>query len=109
MIASLSDLPTIFDFVFNPFALLSCLAVITNLLVIYLIFAEGLQVSANRWFSYSIIAVIIWGATEALSRLSATGTAASFWETVGAIGWIGVAPLFLAFTLAYIGKEDILS
>jgi PAS domain S-box-containing protein len=99
----------IFDFGFNPLAIFSLFAVITNSIVIYLIFSESLQVSTNRWYSYSIISLIVWGITEAFSRLSVTGSAASFWEISGSIGWIFVAPLFLAFTIAYTGREKILS
>jgi len=109
MIVSLSDLPNIFDFAFNPYALLSLIAAAACLVVIFLVFSEGINVSVNRWYSYSIITLFIWAVTEAFSRLSVTPYAAIFWETLGSIGWIFVAPLFFAFAISYIGKEKLLS
>ena len=99
----------IFDFAFNPYALLSLLAVVANGIILYLVISEGLQISANRWFSYSVIAVIAWGITEAFSRMSVTANGAIFWESLGAIGWISVGAIFLAFTISYVGKEEFLS
>jgi|GEM_PF-2403914 len=99
----------IFDLALNPYALLSLLAVIANSIVLYLVISQGLQISANRWFSYSVIAVIVWGITEAFSRMSLTPNTAIFWETLGSIGWINVGAIFLAFTIAYVGKEEFLS
>jgi PAS domain S-box-containing protein len=99
----------IFDLAFNPFAFLSLLAVAANGIVLYLVISEGLQISANRWFSYSVIAVIAWGITEAFSRMSVTANGAIFWETLGAIAWISVGAIFLAFTISYVGKEEVLS
>jgi PAS domain S-box-containing protein len=99
----------LFDFVFNPYALLSYLAFAANSVVIYLIASRGLQVSANRWFAMTVIAIIPWSISETLSRFSANSIAAGFWESLGVIGWVFVSPIFLSFTLAYIGKENLLS
>ena len=97
------------DFTFNPFALLSYLAVVANTIVLYLIVSRGLKVSANRWFALTVLSLIPWGLGEAFLRLSANPTAASFWQAIGIIGWVFVSPLFLSFTLAYVGKENLLS
>jgi two-component system phosphate regulon sensor histidine kinase PhoR len=99
----------LFDFIFNPYALLSYLAFATNSVVIYMIASRGLQVSANRWFVLTVMAIIPWSISETLSRFSANPAAASFWESLGVIGWVFVSPIFLTFTLAYIGKEKFLS
>jgi len=99
----------LFDFAFNPYALLSYLAVVANTIVLYLVVSRGLKVSANRWFVMTVLALIPWGLGEAFLRLSANPTAASFWQAVEIIGWVFVSPLFLSFTLAYIGKENLLS
>ena len=109
MISFTAQPALLFDFVFNPYALLSYLAFATNSVVIYLIASHGLQVSANRWFALTVLSIIPWSLSETLSRFSANTTAAAFWETTGVIGWVFVSPLFLSFTLAYIGKEKLLS
>ncbi|HEX7456547.1 MAG TPA: ATP-binding protein [Candidatus Nanoarchaeia archaeon] len=109
MIAFTAQPAILFDFVFNPYAILSYLALVTNSIVIYLIASRGLQVSANRWFVFTVLALIPWSISETLFRLSANPTAAGFWESLGVIGWIFVSPIFLSFTLAYIGKENLLS
>ncbi|MDP2720742.1 MAG: PAS domain S-box protein [bacterium] len=97
------------NFTFNPYALLSYLAFVTNSVVIYLIISKGSKDTINRWFIFTVLALLPWSLSETLSRLSVTTTAAGFWETVGIIGWVFVSPLFLSFTLAYIGKDNVLS
>jgi len=109
MISFTAQPSVIFEFIFNPYAILSYLAFVTNSVVIYLIVSKGLQVSANRWFVMTVLAILPWSLSETLSRISGSPTAAAFWETTGVIGWIFVSPLFLSFTLAYIGKEKFLS
>ena len=99
----------IFDFTFNPYALLSILAIGINALLVYQIISRSVEVPANRWFTIMLFCVILWGISEAGSRLSATGEMASFWDRAGFIGWVFVSPLFLGFVLAFIGKENLLS
>src|SRR3972149_7946083 len=97
------------DFTFNSYALLSLFALIVNTILIYLITTQGLQVSANRWFIFVLITLVVWSATESLSRFSGNAAAADFWGSIGSLGWIFVAPLFFGFTLSYIGKEGLIS
>ncbi|MDP2671375.1 MAG: ATP-binding protein [bacterium] len=99
---------TIFDFVLRPFALLSLFAIIINVGLIFFIASKGLKVSVNRWFILFVSSVVLWGASEFFSRISNNPTAANFWSSTGAPGWIFVASLFLGFTLTYVGKEEIL-
>lgn len=99
----------LFDFTSNPYALLSLWSVVINSILLYLIVSKGLQVSANRWFSLVLVTLIPWGISETLSRASANPTAADFWAISGMMGWAFVAPIFLGFTLAYIGNEKFLS
>ena len=97
------------DFIFNSYALLSLFALIVNTILIYLITTQGLQVSANRWFIFVLITLVVWSATESLSRFSGNPAAADFWGSIGSLGWIFVAPLFFGFTMSYIGKEGLIS
>ena len=105
MIIEAAPLSVLFSFTFNSFALLSLLAVTINTVLIILINSKGFQVSANRWFVVTLFTLVIWGTTEALSRFSANPTASVFWSGMGMLGWAFVAPVFLAFTLVYIGNE----
>ena len=97
------------DFVFNPYAILSLFAVAVNVTLIYLITSQGIQVSANRWFIFVLGALVFWGLTEALGRLSGNPAAASVWNDLGALGFVFIAPVFMGFTLSYIGKEKTIS
>ena len=99
----------IFEFTFNPYALLSLLGLVTNVVVIYLIATSGYQVLTNRLYILEQIAMVLWSGTETLVRLSANPQTANFWYLVGAPGWLLMSPLFLSFVIAYVGKEKFLS
>ncbi|MEX0621588.1 MAG: ATP-binding protein [Candidatus Woykebacteria bacterium] len=109
MVIPASNLSVLFDFIFNPWALFSVWAVGINTILLYLILSKGIQVSANRWFTLVLLSLIVWGVFETLDRSSATPIASDFWSLAGMFGWIFVPPVFLSFTLSYIGKEQILS
>ena len=98
----------LFEFVFRPFALLSLLAVVVNGGLIFLIVSKGLRVSANRWLTIFLIALVLWGFSEFMDRMSGNPQASSFWGLVGAPGWVFMSTLFLGFTLVYVGKEALL-
>src|SRR3989344_9520096 len=102
MITPTADLPLLFDFTFNPYALLSLWAVVINTVLLYLIVSKGTQVSANRWFAFVLLTTISWGFFEALNRFSTTPVASDFWAIAEMSGWAFVAPIFLGFTLSYI-------
>src|SRR4030042_5400771 len=96
------------DFAFNWYALLSVLAIVTSVIVIYLVINAGSQLLAHRLFSMTIILLIVWACSEALVRFSNNPYAANFWYLTGAPGWLFMAPLFFSFVLAYVGKEKFL-
>ena len=109
MIISTAEISTLFDFAFNPWALFSVWSVIVNTILLYFIITRGFQVAANRWFALVILSLIVWGFFESLDRFSATPVASDFWGVGGMMGWGFVGPLFLGFTLLYIGKDKIFS
>jgi len=94
-----------FSFAFNPFALLSLTGIIVNLILIYLILSRGIQNSANRWFTFFLFCLVLWGIGEFLNRLSVNPEGANLWSAVGAPGWIFMSIAFFNFTLTYVGKE----
>ncbi|OGY22231.1 MAG: hypothetical protein A2113_03060 [Candidatus Woykebacteria bacterium GWA1_44_8] len=89
--------------------MLPYLALMTNIVVVYLIASRGLEISANRWFALSIICLIPWCIGQTMMNLSATAAASNFWSDFGAPGWIFVSPIFLLFAFSYVGKENIAS
>lgn len=109
MIISTAEIATLFDFAFNPWALFSVWSVIINAILLYFIITRGFQVAANRWFALVILSLIVWGFFESLDRFSATPVGSDFWGVGGMMGWGFVGPLFLGFTLLYIGKDKIVS
>ena len=109
MINSTADLLFIFDFHYNPYVLFSLWAVLISSVLLYLIVSKGIQVSANRWFAFVLITIILWGLFEALNRFSATAVSSDFWNVSAMIGWAFVAPAFLGFTLTYIGNDKFLT
>jgi two-component system phosphate regulon sensor histidine kinase PhoR len=99
----------IFDFTFNPYGLISLFAVVTNGILLYLLVSQGLKVLANRWFSITVLFLIVWSVSETLVRFSANPAAANFWYILGMPGWMFVSPFFLSFVMSYINKESFFS
>ncbi len=95
----------VLSFQFNPYSLLSLIGIVGNLLLIYLILSRGIQNSANRWFSFFLFCLVLWGTGEFLNRLSVYPEGANFWSSVGAPGWVFMSIAFFNFTLAFVGKE----
>lgn len=98
----------IFDFAFNPYALLSLFGIITNITLIYLILSRGVKDGATNWFTLFLISIVLWGVGEFFGRLSDNAIAADFWGRVSAPGFVFITLEFFAFTLAYVGKDNIL-
>ena len=109
MIITTAEISTLFDFSFNPWALFSVWSVIVNAILLYFIVTRGFQVPTNRWFALVIVSLITWGFFESLDRFSTTAIASDFWGVGGMMGWGFVGPLFLGFTLLYVGKDKIFS
>ncbi len=103
-----TDLAQIFDFTFNPFALISLLAGLVNLSLVVLIYVRGVDNEVNRWFRLLLVAIILWGVSEFLGRISSTPETSLFWGYLGRPGWVFVPVLLFSFTISFIGKEGIL-
>ncbi len=97
----------IFEFTFNPYALLSLLGIIVTITLIYLIQSRGIQNSANKWFTGFLVLLVWWGLGEFLGRISANPVAANFWGTINPPAWILSGLFFFMFTLAYVDKEHL--
>lgn len=103
---TLTAFPNILAFEFNPYALLSLVGILVNLALIYLILSRGIQNSANRWFTTFLFALVVWGISEFMGRLSSTAEMSQFWGYLGAPGFVFMPIFFFNFALAYVGKES---
>ncbi len=103
-----APLSVLFDFSFNPFALLSLLGILVNLILVYLILSRGPQSNANKWFTLDLCCLVLWGVGEFFSRLSDNPIASSFWTSISVPGYVFMSLAFFSFALAYVGKENFL-
>ena len=103
-----TDLAQIFDFTFNPFALLSLLAILVNLSLVLLINLKGVKNEANSWFVLLLIAIVLWGISEFFDRSSASPLASLFWGYIGRPGWVFIPVILFSFALSFIGVRDAL-
>src|SRR3990167_7264568 len=102
-----TDLTQIFDFTFNPFALLSLLAVLVNSALVLLINIKGVKNEANKWFILLLIAIILWGISEFFDRSSASTLASLFWGYIGRPGWVFLSVILFSFALSFVDKKDV--
>ena len=103
-----TDFSLIFDFRFNPYALLSLLAVVVNLSLLIWVNAKGAKNEITQWFSLLLVAIILWGVSEFLDRSSANTTASLFWGYIGRPGWIFIPILLFIFAIHFVGKGEML-
>ena len=102
-----TDPALIFNFTFNPFTLLSLIAVVVNLSLLILISLKGAKNEANRWFSLLLLFIVLWGVSEFLVRMSGFAEGSIFWGFVGRPGWVFVSVILFSFALTFIGKANI--
>lgn len=98
----------VIDFTFNPYAILSLLGVLVNLILIYLVLSKGASNNSTRWFLLFLTTLVVWGSTELLGRISANPVAADFWGYFGAIGYILMPVAFFNFAISYVGREALI-
>src|SRR3990167_4354139 len=103
-----TDFSLIFDFRFNPYALLSLLAVFVNLSLLIWVNVKGAKNEITQWFSLLLVAIILWGISEFLDRSSANAAASLFWGYIGRPGWIFIPILLFTFAVHFVGKGEML-
>lgn len=103
-----THLAQIFDFTFNSFAVVSLLSVLINFSLVILLLNRGVNNEANRWFRLVLIALILWGLSEFLGRISANPEASLFWGYVGRPGWVFIPVIVFGFAMTFVGKGDVL-
>ncbi|OGD85227.1 hypothetical protein A2164_01715 [Candidatus Curtissbacteria bacterium RBG_13_35_7] len=98
----------IFNFAFNPYALLSLTAIVVNLVILVLVQIKGVKNETNYWFSLIPVLVIWWGLSEFLDRSSANATASLFWDFFGRPSYVFLSVTIFSFILSFTGRGEIL-
>ena len=88
-------------FRYNPYALLSLIAIISNVAVGLLAASKQFTDKSVTWLSAFSFAIVIWATGEFFQRLGATPDTIIFWEKISSFGWIFVSPLLMLFALEY--------
>jgi len=91
----------------NFFALISLAAMAVNVTMAVFVLSRNPKAMVNRLFALVALSLAWWGFTEAMLRLSVTVDDARVWLYLSAIGFTFVSPLYLHFTLFYVGMRQI--
>jgi PAS domain S-box-containing protein len=91
----------IFELRFNPYALLSLAAVISNLVLIILISRVKGKTEDLVWFSLFITTLLLWAIAEFFTRVSADSSAFTFWWSMGSPPSYFMPAMLFMFVLSY--------
>jgi PAS domain S-box-containing protein len=89
------------DLRFNPYAIVSILSVISNVVAFALIVRIKRHTDVLKWFSTFLLSVASWGLGETMIRLSASPAAAAYWAPVTTIGSVLMPISLYMFALMY--------
>ncbi|HEX7259987.1 MAG TPA: histidine kinase N-terminal 7TM domain-containing protein, partial [Candidatus Saccharimonadia bacterium] len=84
---------------FNPFALLSMAAIISNVVLLVLINRQKRKAPETFWFSLFLLEIIYWATCEMMQRLSSTPEAAISWYSISSPGWVLLGVTYWIYTL----------
>ncbi|MEK7600078.1 MAG: ATP-binding protein [Patescibacteria group bacterium] len=87
---------------FSPYALLSIVSLVSNLVALTLILRIKQRTDSIMWFCLFLVSVAVWAGAEAMTRLSATPEAAAFWSSMTVIGSVALPMGLYMFALTYI-------
>ena len=93
-----------FSYHFNPYALLSGLEIVSNILLFIALYMRKGYVQARLWLAVVIAGDFLLGLGECLSRLSVSPNQAQFWTNVGTTGIIIIPIGFYMFALFFSGR-----
>jgi len=97
--------PTIFQFRYNPYAFLSLVAFLANVILLGIVLRVRIKVDATYWYIFFLTTLTVWAGGEFLQRLSATREGALFWSTLISVAWVILPVSLLVFVITYIRKE----
>lgn len=100
-------LATIFNFTFNPYALISLLAFLLTISLLVLLYAQKLQTTTIRWLKLVLLTAVFWSFSEMMNRFSATSQAGSFWDMISWPCFILISPFSTGFATAFIRKDKV--
>jgi PAS domain S-box-containing protein len=97
--------PTILQFGFNWYAVLSLIAFVANLFLLWLVLRTPTKVNATYCYILYLCTIVIWSGGEVFQRFSITREGALFWSTVSSVGWILLPVTLIIFVVVYVRKE----
>jgi PAS domain S-box-containing protein len=105
----IKERPYSLDLHFNIFAILSFIALVSNLVAFTLITRIKERTNTLMWFSIFLLSLSAWAVAEIMNRLSANPTAAIFWDHFTIIGTAFFPVALYMFVLAYTGSKRLFS
>ncbi len=97
-----------FDLQYNVYALASALAILSNLLLLLVIYRAQSKTVDTVSFCIFLFCIIFWAICEMMQRLCATPEGALFWNSLAPIAWITVALPFFVFAALFSHFEIVL-
>jgi PAS domain S-box-containing protein len=91
-------------FRFNPFALFSIAAIVSNLTLLFIINRTKHKAPETFWFSLFLIEIIYWAICEMMQRFSVSPETAISWYSLTPPGWITLGVTFFIYTLQITGR-----
>lgn len=102
--ANLANGFRILPLTFNPYALLSFLAVLINCLLFIVISRSKNKSNSTLWYLLFLAALIIWGLCEGMQRITPSPDAAVYWSGLASIG-VSIMPVaFIMFCATYVDR-----
>jgi PAS domain S-box-containing protein len=98
--------PTILQFRYNPYAILSLLGLIANTFLLIVMQRMPTKVTAIYLYSVFLLALVLWSGAEFLQRLSATREGALFWSNLASVAWMILPACLIIFVLSYMRRES---
>ncbi len=90
---------------FNPFALISVLTVMLNLVLLFYFLYNVARTEERTWLSVYLAGLVLFSICELMQRLSATPIGALFWGGMSGVSLI-VAPAIYLFSLTYTNQSE---
>jgi two-component system phosphate regulon sensor histidine kinase PhoR len=89
------------ELAFNPYAVLSILSCISNIIAFIFIVRIKRQSNVLAWFSVCLLSLAAWAGGEAMLRLAATPAADLFWAPLNTAGSVIMPIALYMFALTY--------
>ncbi|MGH7453133.1 MAG: histidine kinase N-terminal 7TM domain-containing protein, partial [bacterium] len=90
---------------FSSWALLSLLAVLTNLAFLIFVLLKNPHSVANRAWSLAILCLLVWGSGQFIMRTTSDYATAEIVQKISGVGFCLLPSPFLHFAVAFTGQK----